>query len=489
MEKKKKSFWSQLKDKLSKKKERPVDEETEEEFEGDEYEEDTGEYDYDQEEDQTPSKKLSSEETAPQAPSFPPPPPSEDEEGPQVEEVTASSNIDEKDEKDEKEPIEEGEQTEEVGEVEEEIEEEPIEETQNEEPAEKHIEAPAPRHGIKAPSLRLKDMGQKLRKFLPLFQSKNYTKIFFSPTNRKFLHKSFQFFFTLSICYTLGKTGALIIKKAFPTKIKKVSSGVVRKKQVSVNLNAISSNNLFNVEMKKKKKEVVAKKKKVKKIQKVLNCSEATVKSSLPIKLINTIVLQNSKKSLATVRIPGKKKIQSIREGFEIKNIGKLGKIKRLRIIVLNKKKNRCEYIENRDKRFEKKFKKKKIKVLSKSAGKKALNKKKKGITSVGNNFKIKKSVRDNALKNIQNVLTQARAIQIKNPDGSLSFKMTDVVPGSIYSQLDISNGDIISEINGKKIENINEILTLFGKIKDIDNLSLTILKDGQKQEKDYEFY
>ena len=58
MEKKKKSFWSQLKDKLSKKKERPVDEETEEEFEGDEYEEDTGEYDYDQEEDQTPSKKL-----------------------------------------------------------------------------------------------------------------------------------------------------------------------------------------------------------------------------------------------------------------------------------------------------------------------------------------------------------------------------------------------------------------------------------------------
>ena len=91
-------------------------------------------------------------------------------------------------------------------------------------------------------------------------------------------------------------------------------------------------------------------------------------------------------------------------------------------------------------------------------------------------------------LKNIQNVLTQARAVQIKNPDGSLSFKMTDVVPGSIYSQLDISDGDIISEINGKKIENINEILTLFGKIKDIDNLSLTILKDGQKQEKDYEF-
>ena len=75
-----------MKDKLSKKKERPVDEETEEEFEGDEYE-DTGEYDYDQEEDQTPSKKLPSEETDSQTPNFPPPPPSEEEEVPQTEEV------------------------------------------------------------------------------------------------------------------------------------------------------------------------------------------------------------------------------------------------------------------------------------------------------------------------------------------------------------------------------------------------------------------
>jgi len=478
MEKKKKSFWSQLKDKLSKKKERPVDEETEEEFEGDEYEEDTGEYDYDQEEDQSTSKEVSSDDSDPQAPNFPPPPSSGEDESPEVKEAPSSPQIDQS----ESESEHEHEQVEEV-------EEQSLEGPQVEEVNEDPIETPIPKPTKKAPSARLKNMEQKLRKFLPIFQTKNYTKIFFSPTNRKFLHKSFQFFFTLSICYTLGKTGALIIKKAFPTKIKKPSSGVIRKKQVSINLGAISSTNLFNVEMKKRKKETLAKKKKVKKVEKVVDCSEATVKSSLPIKLINTIVLQNSRKSLATVRIPGKKKVQSIREGFEIKNIGKLGKIKRLRIIVLNKKKNRCEYIENRDKRFEKKFKKKKIKVLSKSAGKKALKKKKKGISSVGNNFKIKKSVRDNALKNIQNVLTQARAIQIKNPDGSLSFKMTDVVPGSIYSQLDISNGDIISEINGKKIENINEILTLFGKIKDIDNLSLTILKDGQKQEKDYEFY
>ena len=461
MEKKKKSFWSRLKDKLSRKKESSIEEEAEEEFEGDEYEEDTGEYDYDQEEeDRVKAKKPSSESTEEPIPKFPPPPPEGSEETQIPEETPPTDQMNNQEEEEE-----------------------------NETPIEEPLEAPLPSPSMAKGPSRFENMEEKLKKFLPIFKAKNYTKIFFSPTNRKFIHKTFQFFFTLSICFTLGKTGALIIKKAFPTKIKKQPIGSFRKKKISVNLNAISKNNIFNIEEKKKKKQVVAQKTKVKKVQKILDCTEARVKSTLPIKLINTIVLQNSKKSLATVRIPGKSKPQSIREGFEIKGIGKLGKINRLKIIVLNKKKNRCEYIENRDKRFEKKFKKKRIQILSKSEGKKALKKKKKGISSVGNNFKIKKSVRDNALKNIQNVLTQARAIQIKNPDGSLAFKMTDVVPGSIYSQLDIKDGDIISEINGKKIENINEILTLFGKIKDIDNLSLTILKDGQKQEKDYEFY
>ena len=400
-----------------------------------------------------------------------------------------------------KEEYEEGEYEEEYEyeEVEEEVTDHQEEENIPGEPPEhSDIEEPPVHHDLDEPSAiappppkmahKTSKPKFEINKVFPNFKFSNIVKDFFSPTNRKFLHKIFQVFLTISICYTIGKTGALILKKAFPSKIKRSTlKNLKRTKTKKVNLSAISGKNLFNI-VKKKQPKAVVKKARVKKVKKILSCDESRVKSSLPIKLINTIVLQNSKKSLAIVKAPGKKKIQSLREGDMVKGLAKIGKIKRLRVILLNSKKNTCEYIENRDKRFEKKYKKKKIKVLSKKEGKKALKKKKKGISSVGNSFKIKKSVRDAMLKDIQNVLTQARAVQIKNPDGSLSFKMTDIVPGSIYSQLDISDGDIISEINGKKIENINEILTLFGKIKDIDNLSLTILKDGQKQEKDYEF-
>ena len=57
---------------------------------------------------------------------------------------------------------------------------------------------------------------------------------------------------------------------------------------------------------------------------------------------------------------------------------------------------------------------------------------KKNGISNTGNQFKIKKEVRARMLENISEVLTQARAVQIKNPDGSLAFRMQEVVAGSI---------------------------------------------------------
>jgi len=65
---------------------------------------------------------------------------------------------------------------------------------------------------------------------------------------------------------------------------------------------------------------------------------------------------------------------------------------------------------------------------------------------------------------------------------------MTEIVPGSIYSKLGIENGDIISEIDGKKISNLNEIMSKFGTIKDKDHFSLGIKKNGNVETKEYDF-
>ena len=72
-------------------------------------------------------------------------------------------------------------------------------------------------------------------------------------------------------------------------------------------------------------------------------------------------------------------------------------------------------------------------------------------------------------LGNISSVLTQARAIPITNGDGTISFKVTEIVPGSIYSQLNIQENDIITGINGKKLTQLMKSHH-FWKIRDITN-------------------
>lgn len=91
-------------------------------------------------------------------------------------------------------------------------------------------------------------------------------------------------------------------------------------------------------------------------------------------------------------------------------------------------------------------------------------------------------------LEDIGEILTQAKAVQIRNPDGSLSFQMTEVVPGSIYAHLNIQNGDIIKSINGEPIQDLNKLMTLFGNVKNLDNVQISVVKDGEEQNMDFSF-
>ena len=109
-------------------------------------------------------------------------------------------------------------------------------------------------------------------------------------------------------------------------------------------------------------------------------------------------------------------------------------------------------------------------------------------IKNSGNSFKIKRQFRDKMISNISEVLTQAKAVQITNPDGSLAFKMTEVVPGSIYSQLNIQNDDIITSVNGKKIENLNELMSLMGRLKEIDQFQIGLKRNGMNENLEYGF-
>lgn len=312
-----------------------------------------------------------------------------------------------------------------------------------------------------------------------------YNKIF-SVESRPAIHRGFlALIFALST-YGVGKIAALAMKGTTP---RMASSSAPSMGKISYQarpaMNTVAKVDLFNapgvIEASNPLKDKVTKKIDQKKV-----CATSNIKSSLSITLVNTLVLQDSVKSIAAVQVRNSKEVLNIREGEKIKDIAQIGRIDRQKMIFKNLKTGTCEYIANQDKKLKRMTP---LEILRPSQGKKLMNSQKKsGIKNAGNAYKIPGKVREEMLSNISEVLTQARAIQITNPDGSLSFKITEIVPNSIYSKLDIQNDDIVKTINGKKISNINEVMTLFGNIRQVDHFELGILRNGTEVSKEYDF-
>jgi len=313
-----------------------------------------------------------------------------------------------------------------------------------------------------APVLMSPSLGRSIEKFL-------------SRESRETIHQVALVLVVCGITYTLGKVTALVLRGA-PT----LDSAKDYTVDIDINsvfnpstLGQVRSINIFrtNTGLGTKKKVADAK------------CEEAQQASSLPIKLVNTIVLQDTIKSLASVQVRGDRALQEVREGDQISNLAKIFRITRLGIVVRNLESGICESISS-DKARETTSP---ISVMSPSQSRQFIaNKKLPGIENVGNKFTISKNLIDEKMKDIAAILTQARAIKIQNPDGSIAFKLTEMDPEGIFPYLGLQDQDIITSINGKQIYDMNEVMGLFSKIKNLDNLSLGVKREGADSVQEY---
>lgn len=316
-------------------------------------------------------------------------------------------------------------------------------------------------------------------------------KQFFSSEARKSVHKFFLISSVGMSTYYGGSMTGMVLKKKLGPKKNATISATIRgvKGNLRQELLSVTSTNLFNAKLSTKTnsdggKPKVSKQAPTINIAEII-CNESNIKSKLPIKLTDTVVLQDRIKSIASVQVRNKKIPFNFREGQKIEEMASIERITRLSMILKNLKTGDCEYVANEK---AKKVKKATYEIINPKKGKKLLEKQINGITNEGNKFKIKKSFRDKMLSNMGSILTQARAIRMDNSDGSMCFKMTEVVPDSIYTQLDIQNEDIICGINGKKIRSLNEMMSLFGKMNQIDQFQLSRKRNGDEKNIEYSF-
>jgi len=318
------------------------------------------------------------------------------------------------------------------------------------------------------------------------FRNINFDEIFetiYSAQTRPTIHKLFLVILITGTTY-FGTRALLGYFRPIPTATVQKAAPFLRnsdKSDLRKQIASMKDNDLFGAE---DEKPVIISPTKSKE---PAICDEAKTKSSLSLKLVNTVVLQDSVKSLASVQVRGKKKEEFLRVGDSVPGMIQIGRITSQKLFFKNLKSRQCEFIEAKKKKGSK-IRPTRV-IRDPKLAKKVLNESKMtGIKNSGNSFKIKKDVRKKMLENISEVITQARAVQIKNPDGSLCFKMQEIVPGSIYTQLGIDEGDKVCGINGKKISNVAELMNMFGQIDKIDHFELDVNKNGIDQNLEYDF-
>ncbi|OHE21225.1 MAG: hypothetical protein A2X95_00915 [Syntrophobacterales bacterium GWF2_56_9] len=100
----------------------------------------------------------------------------------------------------------------------------------------------------------------------------------------------------------------------------------------------------------------------------------------------------------------------------------------------------------------------------------------------------VSRSLIQEAMANMGRILNQAQIRPYFNagvPDG---FIVSSIRPGSLYQKMGIANGDIIQEVNNRKIRTLDDVMGLLNTIKSGASLSLGIKRREKSEMLNYQF-
>ena len=90
-------------------------------------------------------------------------------------------------------------------------------------------------------------------------------------------------------------------------------------------------------------------------------------------------------------------------------------------------------------------------------------------------------------LKNFPALLSQARVIPRMVNGKPSGFTISEIAPGSLYQQAGLRNGDIILSVNGKRITDASQAMTMYQTLKSAPALDLVLIRGGQTQQVHYD--
>ncbi|MGO9059839.1 MAG: type II secretion system protein GspC [Candidatus Binataceae bacterium] len=103
------------------------------------------------------------------------------------------------------------------------------------------------------------------------------------------------------------------------------------------------------------------------------------------------------------------------------------------------------------------------------------------------NEFAIERAALDRNLQNMGQLFTQMRAIPDMENGKSDGFRLSEVVPGSLFQQMGLRNGDVVSSIGGQDLSDPTQAIALLNGLRNASSLSITVMRRGRPVELQYQ--
>lgn len=202
-------------------------------------------------------------------------------------------------------------------------------------------------------------------------------------------------------------------------------------------------------------------------------------KTTLPFTLVGTIILQDELRSIGTIEDKSASMVYPVRVDDEIPQKARILKVEARKVIFLNTASNRREYVDLPE---EMSAVNPRITLGAPSGGGGG------GIEQLSpNQFFVNRGEVDRALADLNNILTQARAVPNFENGLPAGYKLFQIVPGSIYDKLGLRNGDVIAGMDGQPVNDPGKAFEALGRLKETNHLELSIKRDGKTSNFSYD--
>jgi general secretion pathway protein C len=106
------------------------------------------------------------------------------------------------------------------------------------------------------------------------------------------------------------------------------------------------------------------------------------------------------------------------------------------------------------------------------------------------NRYVLDRSTINNNLNNMAALFTQVRAIPNLGPDGqSHGFKLSEIQPDSIFQQIGLRDGDVLTGVSGQSVGDPAKAMLLLASLRNQNSISLTVMRGGQPIQLQYNIH